>query len=311
MEFFMKNSAWLFPGQASQKVGMGLDLFESTEIGLKYFNQANEIMGYDIQDIIFNGPEETLRKTEYTQPAIYIVSVIIGQILLDKGFKPTVVAGHSLGEYSALTIAGSFDFGLGLNLVKIRSKSMAKAGASQNGSMAAIVGLDDKIVTEICNGYTDDGIVVAANFNSPGQIVISGNNNAVEWAMKKSKELGAKMCIKLNVSGAFHSPLMLAARKELNDILNTTQMQNANFPIYTNVQAKPVSNKKDIKNFLIQQLEKPVLWSKLITAIKSSGIQSFLEVGPGNVLKGLNKRIDRKLITYNFGTLKELEILNV
>ena len=311
MVTFENNIAWLFPGQASQKVGMGFDLYENTEVGLDLFQKANHIMGYDIQKIIFKGPDETLLQTQHTQPAIYIVSVILGTLLLEKGFTPSVVAGHSLGEYSALTISGSIDFETGLNLVKIRSESMAAAGEQKKGSMSAIVGLKGNLITEICKSYKGAGLVVVANFNSPQQIVISGDTKAIDWAMKIAKESGAKICIKLNVSGAFHSPLMRPAREDLSNALEKAHFSNANYPLFTNVKAKPLTDKTKIKECLIKQLENPVLWSDIIIAINNLGIQSFFEVGPGKVLQGLNKRINRKLKTIGFGTFQELKDLNV
>jgi len=307
----MMKTAWLFPGQASQKVGMGKDLFENTKIGSEYFDLANEIMNCDIKNIIFNGPDEELKKTQFTQPAIYIVSVIIGELLLEKGLVPHAVAGHSLGEYSALTIAKSLNFNTGLELVKARSQSMANAGKKGDGSMAAIVGLEDKIIFKICNDFEGYKKVVPANYNSPGQVVISGHNEAVEWAMDIAKRKGARMCVKLNVSGAFHSPLMQPAREKLSEVINASSISDAIYPVYTNINATPVIRSADIKSSLIQQLEKPVLWSKTIEAIEKSGINNFYEAGPGNVLKGLNKRINRKLPTISYGTFKELENINV
>ena len=188
---------WLFPGQGSQHVGMGLDLKQNSEKAKEYFNISNEIMNCDIQSIIFNGPEELLKKTEYTQPAIYIVSVITGYLLIDKGLKPTALAGHSLGEYSALAIGGAFDFTAGLKLVKSRSENMANAGMEKSGTMAALVGLDDETVISLCKSYEGNGVVVPANFNSPGQVVISGNINAVEWVIKSSKDAGARIAVEL------------------------------------------------------------------------------------------------------------------
>ena len=307
----MSKTAWLFPGQASQKVGMGKDLYENTKIGLEYFNIANEIMKCDIKKIIFNGPDAILKKTQFTQPSIYIVSVILGELLLEKGLNPDAVAGHSLGEYSALTIAKSLNFKTGLELVKVRSQSMADAGKKENGTMAAIVGLEDEIILKMCNDYKGHKKVVPANYNSPGQVVISGHNKAVEWVMNIAKEKGARMCVKLNVSGAFHSPLMQPAREKLSEHINRSAISDAIYPVYTNINAAPVIKSTEIKNSLIQQLEKPVLWSKTINAIEGSGITNFYEVGPGTVLKGLNKRINRKLTTIGYGTFKELENINV
>ena len=302
---------WLFPGQGSQYVGMGLDLKKNSEKAKEYFDISNEIMKCDIQSIIFNGPEELLKKTEYTQPAIYIVSVITGYLLIDKGLKPTALAGHSLGEYSALAIGGAFDFTTGLKLVKSRSENMANAGMEKSGTMAALVGLDDETVINLCKSYEGNGVVVPANFNSPGQVVISGNINAVEWAIKSSKDAGARMAVELNVSGAFHSPLMSPARENLAEMINSLEISDTVYPVFTNVDAKPVTKAIDIKSSLIQQLENPVLWAKSILEMKNKGINHFIEVGPGKVLQGLNKRIDRSIISQGVDSITKLEQINV
>jgi [acyl-carrier-protein] S-malonyltransferase len=302
---------WLFPGQGSQYVGMGLDLKENSEKAKEYFDISNEIMNCDIQSIIFNGPEELLKKTEYTQPAIYIVSVITGYLLIDKGLKPTALAGHSLGEYSALAIGGAFDFTTGLKLVKSRSENMANAGMEKSGTMAALVGLDDETVINLCKSYEGNGVVVPANFNSPGQVVISGNINAVEWAIKSSKDAGARMAVELNVSGAFHSPLMSPARENLAEMINSLEISDTVYPVFTNVDAKPVTKAIDIKSSLIQQLENPVLWAKSILEMKNKGINHFIEVGPGKVLQGLNKRIDRSIISQGVDSITKLEQIDV
>ena len=302
---------WLFPGQGSQYVGMGLDLKENSEKAKEYFDISNEIMNCDIQSIIFNGPEELLKKTEYTQPAIYIVSVITGYLLIDKGLRPTALAGHSLGEYSALAIGGAFDFTTGLKLVKSRSENMANAGMEKSGTMAALVGLDDETVINLCKSYEGNGVVVPANFNSPGQVVISGNINAVEWAIKSSKDAGARMAVELNVSGAFHSPLMSPARENLAEMINSLEISDTAYPVFTNVDAKSVTKAIDIKSSLIQQLENPVLWAKSILEMRNKGINHFIEVGPGKVLQGLNKRIDRSIISQGVDSITKLEQIDV
>ena len=302
---------WLFPGQGSQYVGMGLDLKENSEKAKEYFDISNEIMNCDIQSIIFNGPEELLKKTEHTQPAIYIVSVITGYLLIDRGLKPTALAGHSLGEYSALAIGGAFDFSTGLKLVKSRSENMANAGIEEKGTMAALVGLDDETVMNLCKSYEGHGVVVPANFNSPGQVVISGNINAVEWVIKSSKNAGARMAVELNVSGAFHSPLMSPARENLAEMINSLEISNTVYPVFTNVDAKPVTKAIDIKSSLIRQLENPVQWAKSILEMKNKGINHFIEVGPGKVLQGLNKRIDRSIISQGVDSITKLEKIDV
>ena len=303
----MNKTGWLFPGQASQKVGMGLDLYQNSNLARKYFEISKEIMGFDITSVIFEGPESKLKKTEYTQPAIYIVSVILGYLLLEKGIKPYALAGHSLGEYSALAIAGAFDFNEGLELVKVRSRSMANAGLIHDGKMAAIIGMNKKNIESICSSYKGKGIVVTANYNSPDQIIISGTPDAIEWTMNLAKDSGARMTIELNVSGAFHSPLMSPAREELAEYLNSLEISDACFPLYTNVDAKPITKNHEIKDSLMRQLENPVLWYKSIQNMKTDGVSSFIEVGPGKVLQGLNKRIDKSLNTNGINTMNKLE----
>ena len=308
----MTKTAWLFPGQASQRVGMGLDLYEKTDIGKNYFDLANDIMGFDLKSIIFNGPEETLIKTKFTQPSIYIVSVILGEILLEKGLNPSALAGHSLGEYSALSVAGSFNFETGLKLVKMRSENMSQAGEKSKGIMAAIIGLEEEKVTSLCQKYDGNGIVVPANFNSPGQVVISGSPEAVVSVMETSKNSGARMAVQLNVSGAFHSPLMLPAREGLAEILDSIEVRDSKYPLFTNVDAKPITKGSKIKDSLIKQLENPVQWTKSILEMnKSLGINSFIEVGPGKILQGLNKRIDRSFNSIGVESYDKLKNLNV
>lgn len=287
--------AFLCPGQGSQKVGMGQDLFENSNLAKSYFETANEILGVDIQDIMFNGPEETLKQTQYTQPALYIVSVIIGKILLENGIKPTSAAGHSLGEYSAYALAGAYDFETGLKLVKVRANSMQKSGEEQPGTMAAIIGLDDESVQNITENITE--IVVPANFNSPGQVVISGEIDAVNSAMNSAKEKGARMVIPLKVSGAFHSPLMTSAREQLAEMIDSIEIMDSMIPVYSNVSADPITQTDEIKDAMISQLERPVLWSQTILNMATNGIDHFMEIGTGRVLQGLCKRIDRSLVT--------------
>jgi len=289
------NTAFLFPGQASQKVGMGLDLYQDTELGKKYFDITNEIMDIDLKNIIFNGPNDILKQTKFTQPAIYLVSVILGESLLNKNIIPIAAAGHSLGEYSALTISGVFSYESGLKLVKFRAESMQQAGEIMNGTMAAIIGLGKDNIEEICRQSTEKGIVVPANFNAPGQIVISGEIDAVNYAMNLAKKAGARKIIELNVSGAFHSPLMSNAKEALSDKLNSIEMSDASFPIYSNVTAKPAKKSEEIRERLIQQLENAVLWQDTIINMIGNGVTNFIEVGPGRVLQGLTKRIDRNI----------------
>ena len=301
-------TAFVFPGQGSQKVSMGHDLFTSSEVGKKYFDLANEIMEIDIQNIIFNGPEEKLKETQYTQPAIYIVSVILGHILLEKGLQPDMVAGHSLGEYSACTLAGSLTFETGLSLVKLRAESMQDAGITNPGTMAAIIGMTDEDVISLCNTISsDESVVVAANFNCPDQVVISGDINAVHEAMGKASDLGARMAKELNVSGAFHSPLMEPAKKRLSAALDTIEINTAAMPVYANVTAQPTTEADELRSNLKNQLDCPVKWHKTIDNMKTAGATEMMEIGPGRVLQGLTRRIDKKLISKGVETLEQIE----
>ena len=287
---------------------MGHDLFTSSKVGKKYFDLANEIMEIDIQNIIFNGPEEKLKETQYTQPAIYIVSVILGYILLEKGMQPDMVAGHSLGEYSACTIAGSLAFKTGLSLVKLRAESMQDAGITNPGTMAAIIGMTDEDVISMCNTISsDESVVVAANFNCPGQVVISGDINAVHEAMGKAHDLGARMAKELNVSGAFHSPLMDPAKKRLSAALDTIEINTATMPVYANVTAQPTTGADELRSNLKNQLDCPVKWHETIDNMKTAGATEMMEVGPGRVLQGLTRRIDKKLISKGVETLEQIE----
>ena len=306
----MKNS-WIFPGQASQKIGMGKDLYDKTEIGKKYYNIANEILEADIQSISFNGPEEILKKTKYTQPAIFIVSAIIGHAMIEKGYTPDIVAGHSLGEYSALVVSGAFDFSTGLELVKLRAESMQNAGKVNRGTMAAIIGLSYDDVNNLCGEISTEKIVVIANYNTKNQIVVSGHVEAVENLMISAKEFGAKMVIPLNVSGAFHSPLMSPAREALADKLDSIQISDILYPLYTNVDAKPITKGEEIKKSLIRQLESPVQWHNVIQKMIDDGSSHFTEIGPGKVLQGLNRKIDKNISTKGIQTYEDTLNYNV
>ena len=306
----MKNS-WIFPGQASQKIGMGKDLYDKTEIGKKYYNIANEILEADIQSISFNGPEEILKKTKYTQPAIFIVSAIIGHAMIEKGYTPDIVAVHSLGEYSALVVSGAFDFSTGLELVKLRAESMQNAGKINRGTMAAIIGLSSDDVNNLCDEISTEKIVVVANYNTKNQIVVSGHVEAVENLMISAKEFGAKMVIPLNVSGAFHSPLMSPAREALADKLDSIQISDILYPLYTNVDAKPITKGEEIKKSLIRQLESPVQWHNVIQKMISNGSDHFTEIGPGKVLQGLNRKIDKNVYTKGIQTYEDILNYNV
>ncbi len=307
------STAFLFPGQGSQKVSMGYDLYEKTDIGKKYFNLANEIMDCDIKDIIFNGPDEKLKETYYTQPAIYIVSVIIGKILMSMGYIPKMVAGHSLGEYSACTISGSFSFENGLSLVKLRAENMQIAGKTNPGTMAAIIGLSSEDILEICTSTsTETNVVVPANFNSPNQIVISGNNSAVQNAMQEARNTGARLVKELNVSGAFHSPLMETAKSALSEALDKIDINDSDIPVYSNVNAQPTFNANEIRINLKNQIDSPVLWTNTIVNMKNDNALKMIEVGPGKVLQGLTRKIDKDLESFGVENLDQInEIDNV
>ena len=300
------KDAWIFPGQASQKVGMGKDLFENTKIGKKYYEIANDLLDTDIQSVSFNGPEELLKKTKHTQPAIFIVSTIIGKIMIENGYSADGVAGHSLGEYSALVIAGAFDFVSGLELVKTRSKSMHNAGKINPGTMAAIIGMSTNEVENLCNRNSSDHLVVAANYNTENQIVVSGHIEAIENLINNAKEYGARLAVPLNVSGAFHSPLMIPAREELADKLDSVEISDISIPLYSNVDAKPITKGKDIKNSLIRQLESPVLWYNSIQQMIKDGYTSFIEIGPGKVLQGLNRKINSAVSTKGIQSYEDI-----
>ena len=300
-------TAFLFPGQGSQKVSMGYDLYKNTDIGKKYFNLANDIMECDIKDIIFNGPDDKLKETIFTQPAIFIVSSIIGKILLDRGLMPSMVAGHSLGEYSACTISGSFSFENGLSLVKLRAENMQIAGKTNPGTMAAIIGMSFEDIQNICTTISkENSIVVPANHNSPNQIVISGNKAAVEEAMEQARNSGARLVKELNVSGAFHSPLMHSAKDALSEALDNTELNNANIPVYSNVSATATLKSEEIRLNLKNQIDSPVLWSNTIRNMKNDKASKMIEVGPGKVLQGLTRKIDKDIQSMGMENLKQI-----
>lgn len=286
--------AYIFPGQGAQFSGMGLNLFEASPLAQEYFNKANEILGFSITDIMFTGTDEALKQTKVTQPAIFLHSVILAKVLGDK-FQPEMVAGHSLGEFSALVSAGVLSFEDGLRLVSTRALAMQKACELQPSTMAAVLGLEDQIVVETCAEI--DGVVVAANFNCPGQLVISGSIPAVEKACEVLKEKGAKRALLLPVGGAFHSPLMEPAREELAKAIENTIFNTPICPIYQNVTASAVTNPDEIKKNLITQLTAPLRWTQSVQQMIADGATDFIEVGPGNVLQGLVKKIDRSTQT--------------
>lgn len=286
--------AYVFPGQGAQYVGMGKDLYDNSAEAKELFEKANEILGFRITDLMFEGTDEDLKQTKVTQPAIFLHSVLLAKSLGDD-FKPEMVAGHSLGEFSALVAAGAMDFEDGLKLVAQRAMAMQKACEIEPSTMAAIVGLEDNVVEEVCEAIEE--VVVAANYNCPGQLVISGSFAGIDKACEILTEKGAKRAIKLPVGGAFHSPLMEPARAELAEAIDATQFKAPVCPVYQNVDAKPVTEAAVIKENLIAQLTAPVKWTQTVKNMITDGVSSFTEVGPGKVLQGLVKKVDRRMPT--------------
>tara|TARA_Y100000590_G_C15742911_1_gene1020924 strand:- start:4306 stop:5220 length:915 start_codon:yes stop_codon:yes gene_type:complete len=297
------NKAFIFPGQGSQYVGMGLDLYNEFLFAQEYYEVANEILGYDLARVCFYGPKEKLLKTQFTQPAIFVHSIIIDSYLKNNNIIPNAVAGHSLGEFSALVSANILTFKDALQIIKVRSHAMGVSNDKQAGAMAAIIGANDIDIATICN---QDGIVIPANINAPGQIVISGEKKAVHNAIDKAKEIGIRRIIPLNVSGAFHSPLMQPACKPLQKIIKSVNFQETKIPIYQNISAKPITDIISIQNNILNQLEKPVLWKDTIENMIKDGITNFIELGPGKVLKGLNRQINKEISTINFDKIEDL-----
>lgn len=285
--------AYVFPGQGAQFVGMGKDLYDNYPVAKELFEKANDILGFRITDLMFEGTEDDLKQTKVTQPAIFLHSVILAKTLED--FKPDMVAGHSLGEFSALVANGALSFEDGLKLVYQRAMAMQKACEKEPSTMAAIIGLEDKVVVDVCNNIDD--VVVPANFNCPGQLVISGSMKGIEVACEKLKEAGAKRALPLKVGGAFHSPLMEPARVELAEAINSTNFNKPVCPVYQNVDAKPYTDAAQIKENLIKQLTSPVKWTYIMQNMIADGMTSYTEVGPGTVLQGLLKKVDRQIPT--------------
>ena len=284
--------AYVFPGQGAQFSGMGKDLYENHALAKAMFDRADEVLGFSISSIMFNGTDEELKQTKVTQPAIFIHSTVLAACMGDS-FKPDMVAGHSLGEFSALVANKTLSFEDGLRLVSARAMAMQKACEETPSTMAAILGLEDAIVEQICQDI--DGVVVPANYNCPGQLVISGAVDAVEKACTKLTEAGAKRALLLQVGGAFHSPLMEPARTELAGAIQQTTFNQPVCPVYQNVNALPVSNPEEIKANLLAQLTAPVKWTQIMLAMEANGLSEVIEVGPGKVLQGLFKKINRDL----------------
>lgn len=300
----MSKTAWVFPGQGSQYVGMAGDCAQHDPRAQAMLKQADEILGTDLSRIMLEGPEEELRQTRNTQPAIFLHSMTLISLLGND--RPSMAAGHSLGEYSALVAAGALSFEEGLRLVRLRGELMQQAGERKKGTMAAVIGLDPATVEAICSEAASAGIVQPANFNSPGQIVLSGSVPGVKAAMDLAKQRGAKMVKELVVSGAFHSPLMESASEGLHEALQTTHFHDAKIPVYANVTAEPVTNADDIRGLLYRQLTSPVRWEQSVTALHRDGATHFIEIGPGKVLQGLVKRIAASATTTGYDKYLDL-----
>ena len=288
----LSMKAYVFPGQGAQYIGMGKELYEKSQRAKELFEMANEILGFRITDIMFDGPEESLRQTKVTQPAIFLHSVILADYLGEE-FMPEMVAGHSLGEFSALVANKALSFEDGLKLVSKRAMAMQKACDLAPSTMAAILNLDDDLVTETCKEINQQEILVAANYNCPGQLVISGSEKGIDIAIEKFTQLGAKRALKLQVSGAFHSPFMKPAQEELEKAINETNFNQPICPVYQNATAKPSSNPQEIKQNLVIQLTAPVMWTQSVRNMVAAGAILFIELGPGKVLQGLIKKINK------------------
>ncbi len=307
----MGKVAFLFPGQGSQYVGMGKDLYDAYPEARDIYDRAEEILELPLKKISFEGPEELLKQTQYTQPAIFVHSVVVGHLLRQNGIEPDGAAGHSLGEYTALVCAGALSFEDALRLVKIRAELMQHSGEKNPGTMAAVLGASAEQVEEICAEARSAGVVQPANFNAPGQIVISGSLEGVHRAMELVKERGIGKVRELVVSGAFHSPLMKDALSGLVVALDDVTIRPARFPVYSNVEARPVQDPDHIRELLKQQLLSPVRWVSIIRNMIEDGYDEFYEVGPGKVLQGLQKRINREYPCKAVGTVEALSRLTV
>ena len=301
----MSKKAFIFPGQGSQYIGMAKDLFEKSVEAKEMIKTADDMLGINLSYIMFNGPVEELKQTEFTQPAIFLHSVILASLI--RTVNAEASAGHSLGEYSAYVAAGTIQFHEAIKLVRARGVAMQQAGEQNKGAMAAVIGLDANTVEEICNEASADGVVQCANFNSPGQVVISGSVIGVKRAMESCKTAGAKIVKELVVSAAFHSPLMEPAKEKLKNAIVQTNFYQSRFPVYTNVSSRPVNSVEEIKNKLFEQITAPVRWEESMRNMINDGIEEFYEVGPGNVLQGLLKRINPDVKRFGIDKYEDLE----
>lgn len=302
----MGDRAFLFPGQGSQAVGMARDLCERYESVRARFAEADEVLGFALSALCFEGPAEQLAQTHITQPAIFVHSVVVGEVLAAAGLQPKAVAGHSLGEYSALVAAGVLPFAEALTLVGTRGRLMQEAGRARPGTMGAVIGLDDDHVAALCQQAAEVGIAVPANFNAPGQVVVSGERAAVARVRTLATQAGARRVVELAVSGAFHSPLMESAAEQMEPLLRAVPFARPLVPVLTNVSAAPVQDPEKLRSHLIEQITSPVRWSATVHRLAAMGIHRAFEVGPGAVLRGLGRRTSPKLAVASAGTVEEI-----
>jgi len=300
------NTAFIFPGQASQYVGMGSDLYNEFESVRSIYSDASAILGFDLSAVSFNGPIEKLTRTSVTQPAIFVHSFALTTLLSERGIKPSYAAGHSLGEFSAYAAADAINFSDVLRIVKVRAEAMQKACETDPGTMAAIIGIEFEPLANICGEVSKNGVVNIANLNSPGQLVISGDVESVHRSMEFAKEQGAKIVKELNVSGAFHSPLMESAVEEISDELKSISISLPSFPVYTNVSASPLTDPEEIRESLLKQITSPVQWYPSVQNMVNDGATDFVEIGPGKVLQGLMKRINKEINSSGIDKLESL-----